>query len=181
MDINVNHIQKNAHENHTDLDAFFFKPTRLANIQSLAICSAGKDKRNVLVGSSHIVGGSAIEWAATCNKITIVFTACSRKLGSGNGWNICTSTHRKWHVLKVTHCSSAWKSKDTHLIRKCLNRLWYLCTLKYDAAVTKKKKKKGDATHGWTLKTLYFMKEYQSQKSTCGMIPFVWNIQNRHP
>lgn len=34
MDINVNHIQKNAHENHTDLDAFFFKPT------ILAICSA---------------------------------------------------------------------------------------------------------------------------------------------
>lgn len=56
MDINVNHIQKNAHENHTDLDAIVFKPTRLANIQSLAICSAGKDRRNVLVGSSHIAG-----------------------------------------------------------------------------------------------------------------------------
>lgn len=46
MDINVNRIQKNTHENHTDLDTFFFKPTRLANFQSLAICSTGKDKRN---------------------------------------------------------------------------------------------------------------------------------------
>lgn len=34
------------------------------------------------------------------------------------------------------------KSKDMHLIRECLNKLWYPCTIKHDTAVTKKKKKK---------------------------------------
>ena len=59
-----------------------------------------------------------------------------------------------------------------------INKTWHSCTVEYDS-VTKKKQSVEHATVWMNLKNLILSERSQTQKATCPMSPFTWNIQSR--